>query len=123
MAHPVWQRDRSTRQRLWFTPGARQWGQPRYPPEKIRKPEILWFGEWRAGLEKSPDISPRGEALGSRLRYSLCRGQSPERAGVKPLKEAIMADSSAARMTTGRVVNVALPLFLLALLIALCVQL
>ena len=34
-----------------------------------------------------------------------------------------MADNSAARMTTGKVVNVALPLFLLALLIALCVQL
>jgi predicted PurR-regulated permease PerM len=34
-----------------------------------------------------------------------------------------MADNSAAKMTTGKVVNVALPLFLLALLIALCVQL
>jgi predicted PurR-regulated permease PerM len=34
-----------------------------------------------------------------------------------------MADSPAARMTTGKVVDVALPLFLLALLIALCVQL
>src|SRR3954454_2955416 len=109
------------RQGLWFTPGARQWEQPRHPLKKIRKSEIA-ASAIGACLEKSPDISPAGGLPGKGRRYFPAPGGPVERTGLEPLKEAIMADSSA-RMTTAKVVNVALPLFLLALLIALCVQL
>src|SRR3954470_13685394 len=48
---------------------------------------------------------------------------APKMLGRTLLKEMMMAESSASKITTGKVVNIALPLFLLALLIALCVQL
>ena len=52
-----------------------------------------------------------------------CRGPAPKTMGGTLLKETTMADNSAATITTGKVMNIVLPLFLLALLIALCVQL